>query len=720
MARRSYLKVLGVVENMTEFVAPDGTRHAIFGSGGGKRLAALTGAPLVGSVPIEPAVSSDGDAGSPVVLAHPDSAAAAELQRHRGADRHRAPAPGRDGRLHGPHVRARAKVGVSPKSPKDPFEPSRRDAARRRRSPRRLGPTSARRAGSALQPAPVPQSPVRVLGTAVGLDRVSLAVQDAVFAAGVVRTVERTAPARRRRPAIASRAAVVRRRVLGEPDASLDDVDAAWRRGGRPHRATRVASCSRNSSVRGGLAGKLGAVSDTEREQRLVFGEIAEQYDTYRPSYPDALFDTIVEFGDLHAGDRALEIGAGTGKATAGFVRRGLDVHALEPSPGMAAVLRAKGVDAEETLFEHWNPAPAGGFRLVYAAQAWHWVHGDDRYERVAAALQPGGTVARSSGTRAASGPARSATTTTAQYAKYAPDLVGGNHWNLEWVREGIDSCAGLGTGDEAHRHLDPVVHARRVGATPRHALRPPDPARGAAHPACTRPSATRSIATVAASRSSTTSRSTSVGESRARPRAGSASAGRRGRGRREQRADERAEHEAADRAERDTEREGGTERVGERDRPHADTSARTVPISTPSTATNADSRRTRRAPPSPGSRHARSTPTCRRRSRTARTMITPMPGDADDEAEREVGAHQQEELLLLRRRALHDAADRVRLAAVGEEATGERVGELLRVGDVERRRGSGPRRHRTSARPRPGRSGCRCRRRRGCRLRRR
>ncbi len=79
MARRSYLKVLGVVENMTEFVAPDGTRHAIFGAGGGERLAALTGAPLVGAVPIEPAVSSDGDAGTPVVLAHPDSPAAREL-----------------------------------------------------------------------------------------------------------------------------------------------------------------------------------------------------------------------------------------------------------------------------------------------------------------------------------------------------------------------------------------------------------------------------------------------------------------------------------------------------------------------------------------------------------------------------------------------------------------------------------------------------------------
>src|SRR3954471_1737901 len=41
MARRSYLKVLGVVENMTEFVAPDGTHHAIFGTGGGSRLSKL-------------------------------------------------------------------------------------------------------------------------------------------------------------------------------------------------------------------------------------------------------------------------------------------------------------------------------------------------------------------------------------------------------------------------------------------------------------------------------------------------------------------------------------------------------------------------------------------------------------------------------------------------------------------------------------------------------
>ena len=65
MARRSYLKVLGVVENMHAFIAPDGSSHAIFGSGGGRRLAALTGAPLVGEVPIDTAVSKAATSASP-------------------------------------------------------------------------------------------------------------------------------------------------------------------------------------------------------------------------------------------------------------------------------------------------------------------------------------------------------------------------------------------------------------------------------------------------------------------------------------------------------------------------------------------------------------------------------------------------------------------------------------------------------------------------------
>jgi ATP-binding protein involved in chromosome partitioning len=73
MARRSYMKVVGVVENMSEFVAPDGSRHALFGVGGGAALAADIGVPLVAQIPLEPAVSAGGDAGAPVALADPDS-----------------------------------------------------------------------------------------------------------------------------------------------------------------------------------------------------------------------------------------------------------------------------------------------------------------------------------------------------------------------------------------------------------------------------------------------------------------------------------------------------------------------------------------------------------------------------------------------------------------------------------------------------------------------
>ncbi len=74
MGRKNYLRIVGVIENMTEFVAPDGSHHALFGTGGGRQLAAEIGAPLLGVIPIEPAVSAGGDAGTPAVLG--DSTAA--------------------------------------------------------------------------------------------------------------------------------------------------------------------------------------------------------------------------------------------------------------------------------------------------------------------------------------------------------------------------------------------------------------------------------------------------------------------------------------------------------------------------------------------------------------------------------------------------------------------------------------------------------------------
>ncbi len=68
MARKGYLRVVGVVENMSGFTCAHGEHYDLFGSGGGDRLAAEIGAPLLGRIPLEPSVSSGGDVGFAAAL----------------------------------------------------------------------------------------------------------------------------------------------------------------------------------------------------------------------------------------------------------------------------------------------------------------------------------------------------------------------------------------------------------------------------------------------------------------------------------------------------------------------------------------------------------------------------------------------------------------------------------------------------------------------------
>ncbi len=75
MCQKLNVPVLGVVENMSYFIDTAGVRHELFGSGGGQSIAEFSGAPLLGQVPIDPAVREWGDQGTPVVQAAPSSAA---------------------------------------------------------------------------------------------------------------------------------------------------------------------------------------------------------------------------------------------------------------------------------------------------------------------------------------------------------------------------------------------------------------------------------------------------------------------------------------------------------------------------------------------------------------------------------------------------------------------------------------------------------------------
>jgi SAM-dependent methyltransferase len=129
-----------------------------------------------------------------------------------------------------------------------------------------------------------------------------------------------------------------------------------------------------------------------------VFGEVAEAYDRARPGYPPELVEDVAFAAALGAGDRVLEVGCGTGKATVQFAARGLRMLCLEPSTGMAAVATRDcepfpRVTVKTTSFEEW-PVERGAFRLLISAQAWHWLSPDVRLPKAHGALTAGGVLA--------------------------------------------------------------------------------------------------------------------------------------------------------------------------------------------------------------------------------------------------------------------------------------------------------------------------------------
>jgi ATP-binding protein involved in chromosome partitioning len=74
-ARKLKLSVRGVVENMSWFTGDDGTRYELFGRGGGAELAGDLGVPLIGSIPLVPALREGGDSGRPITVSDPDGEA---------------------------------------------------------------------------------------------------------------------------------------------------------------------------------------------------------------------------------------------------------------------------------------------------------------------------------------------------------------------------------------------------------------------------------------------------------------------------------------------------------------------------------------------------------------------------------------------------------------------------------------------------------------------
>lgn len=132
----------------------------------------------------------------------------------------------------------------------------------------------------------------------------------------------------------------------------------------------------------------------------LTFGAVAAAYEHFRLGYPQAVVDVVRNHSRLPL-RRAVEIGAGTGKATRVFTASGIAVTAIEPDPAMLAEL-ARHVTGDvvpvlSTFEDHAPvepPDPADPVDLVYAAAALHWTDPGTRWARIAALLRPEGVVA--------------------------------------------------------------------------------------------------------------------------------------------------------------------------------------------------------------------------------------------------------------------------------------------------------------------------------------
>lgn len=179
-----------------------------------------------------------------------------------------------------------------------------------------------------------------------------------------------------------------------------------------------------------------------ERHQlrKRSFDASARLYHKFRPGYPEALFEDLVQLSGIPAGGRILEIGPGTGQATLPLARRGFSVLGLELGASMARLCRRNlaafpNVRILNTAFEDWkpeghdrggdmtqlpsigivsqaahadekgdSPRPSGlgrnpvrspfSYDLVLSATAFHWIPARLAYPRCARALKPHGSLA--------------------------------------------------------------------------------------------------------------------------------------------------------------------------------------------------------------------------------------------------------------------------------------------------------------------------------------
>lgn len=122
-------------------------------------------------------------------------------------------------------------------------------------------------------------------------------------------------------------------------------------------------------------------------------------YEKVRPTYPAELYDDIFSYCPIGSDSKVLEIGIGTGKATAPFLEKQCRLVALEPGENLAAFSAEKfkeypNFSLHNQMLQDYSGTP-DTFDLIYAATSFHWIPEEYGYKRVSELLKKGGAFAR-------------------------------------------------------------------------------------------------------------------------------------------------------------------------------------------------------------------------------------------------------------------------------------------------------------------------------------
>ncbi len=135
----------------------------------------------------------------------------------------------------------------------------------------------------------------------------------------------------------------------------------------------------------------------TGRVERQLFDSVAATYDAYRPDYPPQLFDALESaLGQPLLRAEVLDVGAGTGIATRALAGRGSNVVAVDPGPGVLALLRSRSTSRVRPVVADGNALPSRDavFDLVTYAQSFHWTDPDLSVPEAARVLHDRGVLA--------------------------------------------------------------------------------------------------------------------------------------------------------------------------------------------------------------------------------------------------------------------------------------------------------------------------------------